>query len=97
MKTNFKFSIFDSKSFATISKSIAAFVLFYETDSGKCPVKEFLDTLSPKQAKKAVSVLSLIEELPSVSRIENHAEDIKLSTLEKFTHALGKKLEIKVA
>ena len=33
----------------------------------------------------------------AISRIENHAEDIKLSTLEKFAQALGKKLEIKVA
>jgi len=33
----------------------------------------------------------------AISRIENHAEDIKLSTLEKFAQALGKKLEIKVS
>jgi len=33
----------------------------------------------------------------AISRIENHAEDIKLSTLEKFVQALGKTLEIKVA
>ncbi|MDM8525829.1 helix-turn-helix transcriptional regulator [Desulfococcaceae bacterium HSG8] len=33
----------------------------------------------------------------AISRIENHAEDIKLSTLEKFARALGKTLEIKVA
>ena len=33
----------------------------------------------------------------AISRIENHAEDIKLSTLEKFAHALGKNLRIKVA
>ena len=33
----------------------------------------------------------------AISRIENHAEDIKLSTLEKFAHALGKHLQIKVA
>jgi len=33
----------------------------------------------------------------AISRIENHAEDIKLSTLEKFAHALGKKLEVRVA
>jgi HTH-type transcriptional regulator / antitoxin HipB len=33
----------------------------------------------------------------AISRIENHAEDIKLSTLEKFAKALGKTLEIKVA
>ncbi len=30
----------------------------------------------------------------AISRIENHAEDIKLSTLERFASALGKKLEI---
>jgi len=33
----------------------------------------------------------------AISRIENHAEDIKLSTLDKFAQALGKKLHVKVA
>lgn len=33
----------------------------------------------------------------AVSRIENHAEDIKLSTIEKFTRAIGKKLKIQIA
>ncbi|WP_026842079.1 helix-turn-helix domain-containing protein [Citrifermentans bremense] len=33
----------------------------------------------------------------AISRIENHAEDIKLSTLDKFVNALGKKLKITVA
>lgn len=33
----------------------------------------------------------------AISRIENHAEDIKLSTLEKFASALGKHLTISVA
>jgi hypothetical protein len=28
--------------------------------------------------------------LPKMARIENHIEDIKLSTLKKFTQALGK-------
>ena len=32
----------------------------------------------------------------AISRIENHAEDIKLSTLEKIAQALGKKLRIEV-
>ena len=32
----------------------------------------------------------------AISRIENHAEDIKLSTLEKFAQALGKTLRIEV-
>jgi ribosome-binding protein aMBF1 (putative translation factor) len=30
----------------------------------------------------------------NISRIENHAEDIKLSTLERFAAALGKKLVV---
>ncbi|MFQ5328759.1 MAG: helix-turn-helix domain-containing protein [Thermodesulfobacteriota bacterium] len=33
----------------------------------------------------------------AISRIENHAEDIKLSTLERFAHALGKRLRLEVA
>ena len=33
----------------------------------------------------------------AISRIENHAEDVKLSTLKKTASALGKKLEIKIA
>lgn len=33
----------------------------------------------------------------AISRIENHAEDIKLSILEKVAHALGKRLEVKIA
>ena len=33
----------------------------------------------------------------AISRIENHAEDIKLSTLEKFARALGKHLTLRVA
>ena len=32
----------------------------------------------------------------AISRIENHAEDICLSTLERFAHALGKELKISV-
>lgn len=33
----------------------------------------------------------------AISRIENHSEDVKLSTLEKFATALGKRLEIRIA
>jgi HTH-type transcriptional regulator / antitoxin HipB len=33
----------------------------------------------------------------AISRIENHAEDIRLSTLEKFVSVIGRKLEIKIA
>ena len=33
----------------------------------------------------------------AISRIENHAEDIRLSTLEKYARALGKKLKVQLA
>jgi HTH-type transcriptional regulator / antitoxin HipB len=33
----------------------------------------------------------------AISRIENHAEDIKLSTLERVAKALGKRLQVNIA
>ena len=32
----------------------------------------------------------------AISRIENHAEDVKLSTIEKFATSLGKNVEIRI-
>lgn len=32
----------------------------------------------------------------SISRIENHAVDIKLSTLQKFAHAMGKEVKVEI-
>ena len=32
----------------------------------------------------------------AISRMENHAEDIRLSTLEKFAEAIGKKMEVAI-
>lgn len=32
----------------------------------------------------------------AISRIENHAEDVKLSTLEKIASSLGKNLEVRI-
>jgi phage-related protein len=39
---------------------------FYRTTTGDCPVEEFLDSLSSKQAQKVAWVLRLIEELELV-------------------------------
>ena len=33
----------------------------------------------------------------AISRVENHAEDIRLSTLEKFARALGKTIHFKLS
>jgi len=41
-------------------------ILFYKTASGNCPVENFLESLSAKQAKKITWILSLIEELSSI-------------------------------
>jgi phage-related protein len=38
-------------------------VEFYKKADGKCPVQEFLDSLSGKDAQKVVWVLKLVEEL----------------------------------
>lgn len=32
----------------------------------------------------------------SISRIENHAVDIKLSTLQNFAHAMGKEVKVEI-
>lgn len=32
----------------------------------------------------------------AISKIENHSEDIKLSTLEKFASVLGRKVEVSI-
>ena len=65
--------------------------------------KQFKIGVELKQARESAGLTQ--EELArrlktkktAISRIENHAEDIKLSTLEKVAHALGKRLEVKIA
>ena len=49
-----------------------------------------------KQAREELAT-RLHAKKPAISRIENHAENIKLSTLEKFAPALGKHLKLEVA
>jgi phage-related protein len=39
---------------------------FYRTESGRCPVEDFLDSLQPKEAQKVVWVLRLVQELDLV-------------------------------
>jgi phage-related protein len=41
-------------------------VIFYKTIEGKCPVKDFLDSLPGKVAQKVAWVLSLLEDLEVV-------------------------------
>jgi phage-related protein len=41
---------------------------FYRFDNGKCPVEEYLETLSNKQVEKVFFVLQLVESLNIVPR-----------------------------
>ena len=41
-------------------------VNFYSIGEGRVPVRDFLDTLQPKQAKKILWVLKAVEDLPRV-------------------------------
>ncbi len=41
-------------------------IRFYRSDSGACPIIDFLDSLSGKQARKVTWTLRLIEEMPVV-------------------------------
>ena len=41
-------------------------ILFYKTESGECPVDNFLNSLSPTQAQKVTWVMQVVEELDKV-------------------------------
>ena len=41
-------------------------ITFYHTASGSCPVEEFLDSLTSKQAQKVAWVMQLVEDLEHV-------------------------------
>jgi phage-related protein len=43
-------------------------VNFYQSESGKYPVKEFLDSLTGKQVKKITWVLELVEDIPIIPK-----------------------------
>ena len=55
-----------------------------------------------KEARKSAGItqeelaIQLKTNKSAISRIENHAEDVKLSTLEKFASSLGKSLELRI-
>ena len=42
-------------------------IIFYQMESGNCPVEKFLDSLNAKQAQKVLWVLQLVEELDRVT------------------------------
>lgn len=45
-------------------------IIFYETDKGYCPTKDFLDSLRPKLLAKTLRLIDLLEKM--VFLCENH-------------------------
>lgn len=43
-------------------------IQFYRKESGSCPVEDFLDSLTGRQAKKVIWVLKLIEDVDAVPK-----------------------------
>lgn len=43
-------------------------IIFYRLNNGKCPIEDYLDSLSQKQVEKVFFVLDLIEQLNMVPR-----------------------------
>jgi phage-related protein len=50
-------------------------VVFYKTQRGYCPVKEFLDSLSGKEAQRLAWLLTLVEEIDRIP--ENHFKKLR--------------------
>lgn len=69
------------------------FVEGYETFKIGAMLKQAREASGLTQEEIAVQ---LHTKKSAISRIENHAEDIRLSTLEKFASVLGRKLEISI-
>lgn len=53
----------------TLNRPLMKSILFYKTSSGKCPVEEYLDTLTDQQVVKITWVLKLIREHQNISNL----------------------------
>jgi ribosome-binding protein aMBF1 (putative translation factor) len=84
-----------SKSAAKPAKKASA-----RSGSGKTGETRVGEMLRKARESAGVSQEELASRLntkrTAISRIENHADDIKLSTLERVAQALGKELKVKI-
>ena len=73
------------------------FVFYFDKGYEEFKIGEIL-----KQARKDIGLsqedvaIKLHTKKSAISRIENHAQDIKLSTLQNFANILGKELKIQL-
>ena len=75
----------------------AEFAAHYEDGYQSFKFGEALKTARQEAGMTQSELADMLDTKKSaISRIENHSEDVKLSTLEKFASALGKKLEVRL-
>jgi len=86
------------KYIAKRKKSSRAFADGFETGYEQFKIGLMLRAAREKAGLTQVDVAKRLRTKKSaISRIENHAEDIRLSTLENFAEAIGKRLCLKIA
>ena len=79
-------------------KRSPAFAAGFETGYEQFKIGVVLRTAREKAGLTQDEVATRLSTKKSaISRIENHAEDIRLSTLEKFAEAIGKRLTLRIA
>lgn len=71
-------------------------ILFYRTFSGKCPVEEFLETLSDSEVSKVLWVLKLVQEIDPIpatyfKKLANTEEiwEVRIQVSKKSFRLLG--------
>ncbi len=78
-------------------KNDKEFALNYDIGYSDFKIGLFLKELRIKQGFTQEDIAKKLKTKKSViSRMENHAEDIRLSTLEKVAEVLGKKIQIRI-
>jgi HTH-type transcriptional regulator / antitoxin HipB len=76
----------------------AEFAVGFEEGYEQCKIGATL-----RQAREAAGLTQerIAQELKTtksaISRLENHAEDVRLSTLRKYAHAVGKNIDIQLS
>ena len=78
-------------------KSDSEFAKSYDSGYDECKIGVVLREARRKSELTQEELARRIRTTKSaISRIENHAEDIKLSTIEKVAKALGKKIVVEI-
>jgi hypothetical protein len=66
-------------------------IIFYKTDKGKCPVEEYLGSLSNKHVEKVFFVLDLVERMPTcpATILKNLSQPMKFGRFESISETIS--------